>query len=202
MKSKLSLIIAICFFSINTVMAQLYFGPSITHTSTREWDATSEEYTTNDFNFSLYYQFNSLTATKISVSNLVRQGDNRSTEFIRIPVMLEMTIEDFAINDEQLWRLYFAIGGFMAFPVNTDTDESLIDYFTFGTVGEIGMAFNFSRGAFAVIGYRVGLDFDAIGRSEAAQPQRFADSGIQLGFYMPFSIFKRKTWSKEKEPYL
>ena len=106
MKNKLPLIIIICFLSINTITAQLYFGPSITHTSTREWDATSEEYTTNDFNFSLYYQFNSLTATKISVSNLVRQGDNRSTEFIRIPVMLEMTIEDIAINDQQLWRLY------------------------------------------------------------------------------------------------
>ncbi|MGB0985444.1 MAG: hypothetical protein ACPG19_15440, partial [Saprospiraceae bacterium] len=133
--------------------------------------------------------------------NLIRQGDGRSTEFIRIPAMIEVTIEDIAINDQQLWRLYFAIGAFMAFPVNTDTDKGLIDYFSFGTIGEIGMAFNFSRGAFAVIGYRGGVDFDAIARSEAAQPQRFADSGIHLGFYMPFSIFRRKTWSK-KEPYL
>ncbi|MGB0863869.1 MAG: hypothetical protein ACPG19_10405, partial [Saprospiraceae bacterium] len=75
----------IFFISLNSSIAQLYFGPSITHTSTQEWNSTSEEYTTNDFNFSLYYQFNSLTATKLSVSNLIRQGDGRSTEFIRIP---------------------------------------------------------------------------------------------------------------------
>ncbi len=194
-------ILTFCLLLAHFAAAQMYFGPSITHTSSREWDDASQEYTTNDFRISLHYQFNDLLRMQAGVSSIVRQGDNRSTEFIRMPLILEMTIEDFGIEDKQLWRLYFATGGFLSFPINSNTDESLIDYYSFGAIGEIGMAFNFTRGAFATIGYRGTVDFDAIKRSPAAEPQRFADSGIQLGFYMPFSMFKKKKWGK-KEPYL
>mgnify|MGYP000041210016 CR=1 FL=1 len=180
--------------------AQLYFGPAIIHTSSREWNNNSDEYTTNDFSLSLHYKFNARSGLSFGVNNIVRKGGNRSTEFIRFPLLLELTIEDLGIEDQQLWRLYFSAGGFLAFPTNTDADKSLIDYYSFGASGEIGMAFNFSRGAYGVIGYRTTLDFDNIVRSETAQPQRFADSGIQLGFYMPFSMFSKRKW--KKEPYL
>lgn len=188
-------------FNAVEISAQLYFGPSITHTSSREWNNTSDEYTTNDFQFSLHYQFNQSIRTQFGISTIVRQGDNRSTEYVRFPLLLEMSIEDLKINDREIWRLYFATGGFMSFPINSNTDESLIDYYSFGAIGEIGMAFNFTRGAFATIGYRATVDFDTIKRSDAAIPQRFADSGIQLGFYMPFSIFSPKGW-KKPEPYV
>jgi len=193
-----------CFLALIIVIpaqAQLYFGPSITHTSSREWNNSSQEYTTNDFDISLHYQFKRNVNIQFGASSIIRQGDNRSTEFIRFPLLFQMSIEEFSIDDRQLWRLYFATGGFLSFPVNSNTDESLIDYYSFGAIGEIGMAFNFTRGAFATIGYRATVDFDSVKRSDAAIPQRFADSGIQLGFYMPFSIFSRKVW-KEKEPYL
>ena len=196
MKYALSLLF-LTILTINSLQAQLFFGPSITHTSTREWNKSSDEYTTNDFNFSFYYQVNKTTSTKFSINNIIRQGGNRSTEFLRFPALIEITVEDFVINDQQLWRLYFATGGYFALPVNSDTDESWIDYYSFGAIGEIGMAFNFSSGAFAVIGYRGSVDFDAIKRNDSAIPQRFADSGIQLGFFMPFSIFSKKGWSKE-----
>ncbi len=192
--------VLLVFSCFENATAQLYFGPSITHTSSREWNNNSEEYTTNDFSISLHYKFNSRSGLSFGANNIVRQGGNRSTEFIRFPLLVELTIEDLGIEDQQLWRLYFSAGGFLSFPTNTDADKSLIDYYSFGAIGEIGMAFNFARGAYATIGYRTTLDFDNIALSEAAQPQRFADSGIQLGFYMPFSMFSKKAW--KKEPYL
>lgn len=188
--------------TITHLKAQLYFGPSVTHTSSREWNINSDEYTANDFNFILRYQFKNNIATRFEINSILRQGNGRTTEFIRFPVIFEFEIEDMKIDDRELWRLYFATGGYMAFPTNS-TDENVINYYNVGAVAEMGFSFNFSRGAYGTVGYRTSVDFEAIARNEIASPQRFAASGIYLGFTMPFSIFSPKhTPRKEKDEYV
>lgn len=177
---------------------QLYFGPSVTHASTREWNANSNEYTANDFNVMLRYQFNELLAIRGEINSTLRQGSGRTTEFVRFPFLMEFSIEDMAISNRQLWRLYFATGAYYAIPTNS-TDETLIDYYTIGGMGEMGISFNFSKGAFGTVGYRTAVDLEAIAKSAGAAPQRFAASGIFLCFAVPFSIFKIE---KPKEEYV
>ena len=203
MKSKLILFFLFITISItNNVNAQLYFGPSVTHASTREWNINSDEYTANDFNFVLKYQFKNNLATRFEINSILRQGNGRTTEFIRFPIIFEFEIEDMKIDDRELWRLYFATGGYLAFPTNS-TDENVIDYYNFGVIAEMGFSFNFTRGAYGTVGYRTSVDFEAIARSELASPQRFAASGIYLGFTMPFSIFSPKhTPRKQKDEYV
>ena len=203
MKSKLLLFFTIVLISITANLhAQLYFGPSVTHTSSREWNIDSDEYTANDFNFVIKYQFKNTLATRFEINSILRQGSGRTTEFIRFPLILEFEIEDMKIDGRELWRLYFATGGYFAFPTNS-TDENVINFYNFGVIGEVGLSFNFSRGAYATVGYRTAVDFDSIARDQLASPQRFADSGIYLGFAMPFSIFSPKhTPEKEKDAYV
>ena len=203
MKSKLIFFSTIALISIATnIQAQLYFGTSVTHTSSKEWNINSDEYTANDFNFLLKYQFKNTLATRFEISSILRQGSGRTTEFIRFPLIFEFEIEDMKIDGRELWRLYFATGGYFAFPTNS-TDENVINFYNFGVIGEIGISFNFSRGAYGTVGYRTAVDFEAIARDEMASPQRFADSGIYLGFAMPFSIFSpQHTPRKEKDEYV
>jgi hypothetical protein len=201
MKTKLTLFL---FFILTSpkLNAQLYFGPSVTHTSSREWSINSSEYTANDFNFVLKYQFKNSLTTRFEVNNILRQGSGRTTEFMRFPLILEFEIEEMHLEDRELWALYFATGGYLAFPTNS-TDQNVIDFYNFGVLGEIGLSFKFYRGAYATIGYRTTVDFESIAQNELALPQRFADSGIYLGFATPFSIFKAKsTPPKAKDEYV
>jgi hypothetical protein len=203
MKSKLILSSIVVLISIaSELQAQLYFGPSVTHTSSREWNINSDEYTANDLNFMLRYQFKNTLATRFEISSILRQGSGRTTEFIRFPLIFEFEVEDMKIDNRELWRLYFATGGYFAFPTNS-TDENVIDFYNFGVIGEVGLSFNFSRGAYATVGYRTSVDFESIARNASASPQRFADSGIYLGFAMPFSIFSHKNSPKQaKDEYV
>ena len=191
-------IISLYFVFINQSIAQLYFGPSVTHTSSREWNINSDEYTANDLNLMVRYRFNHTTAARFEFNSILRQGSGRTTEFIRLPLIFEFNIEDMKIDQRELWRLYFATGGYFAFPTNS-TDENVIDYYNFGIIGEVGFSFNFSRGAYGTVGYRAAVDFDAVGQNALALPQRFADSGIYLGFTVPFSIFNPKSKSRRIE---
>ena len=89
MKSKLILSSIVVLISIaSELQAQLYFGPSVTHTSSREWNINSDEYTANDLNFMLRYQFKNTLATRFEISSILRQGSGRTTEFIRFPLQI------------------------------------------------------------------------------------------------------------------